>query len=152
MTTPVEPGLVTIFGGIEAIRTRVGNFRTALDLHKLTEDIPAPVEHELIEQLARSPVQLSDIVEGQAGPTISDPPRYLDPSSIVSRLQPYASALRAAVNNNDQMWMFWQRMVGRNKPIDTNDPEFPQAWQLLNSVLPPGEGDRIFNEVMAERF
>lgn len=77
-------------------------------------------------------------------------PRYVDPSAIVSRLAPYASNIKAACDGNAMVWYFWQRMVGRNKPIDTSDPEFPQAWTLLENVIGKDNATRILSEVMAE--
>ena len=77
-------------------------------------------------------------------------PRFIDPSAIVSRLQPFAAELKAFVDSDAQAWMFWQRMVGRNKPIDTADPEFPQAWALLQQVIGKTDADRIRAEILTE--
>lgn len=79
-------------------------------------------------------------------------PRYVDPSAIVSRLTPYAAAIKAAVESDPRLWMLWQRMVGRSKPIDMDDPEFPGAWQLLADVIGPAGADpaKLLAEIRAE--
>lgn len=78
------------------------------------------------------------------------PPRFIDPSAIVSRLTSFAPQVKAFVDSDPTAWMFWQRMIGRAKPIDTADPEFPQAWQLLAGVIGKADAERILAEVMLE--
>lgn len=46
--------LVVDFGGEAAMSERVAAFRAALDAHALTVDVPAPIEHPLIEGIARA--------------------------------------------------------------------------------------------------
>lgn len=76
--------------------------------------------------------------------------RFIDPASIVSRLPPYAAAVKAAVEGNAAVWMFWQRLVGRTSPIDMASPDFTAAWSLLEQVIGKPAADELLAAVRAE--
>ena len=67
-------------------------------------------------------------------------------------MQPkYAAVVKAAIEGDVQMWAFWQRLLGRQKPIDTDDPEFPFAWKLLEGVIGQPDAEALLIAVLAER-
>lgn len=57
------------FRGEAALRSRVNAFRAALAAHRLTVNVPKPVEHELVERLAHL-----DSFTVEAAPVVPAPP------------------------------------------------------------------------------
>ncbi len=50
----VDVEVIEIFGGAAALEARVAAFRAALAAHAQTENVAAPVEHDIVEHIARS--------------------------------------------------------------------------------------------------
>lgn len=135
--------IAALFGGAAALQARVDAFKAALVAHAHTVGVAAPTEDPFVEQIARSgdTIEVLPAPAPPPPPPPPAPPHLVDPGSIVKRLQPYAAALKAAIEGDAGMWMLWQRMSCRTQPIDMNDPEFPQAWAALGSIIGPMGGD-----------
>ncbi|MBR0643976.1 hypothetical protein [Plastoroseomonas hellenica] len=83
MTIQVSPDVVDAFGGTEALQARVDAFRAALVAHRSTIGQPAPVEHAVVDFLARSS---DDWQPGEPPPPPASPPEPLPatPSAFTS--------------------------------------------------------------------
>lgn len=62
---PVRIGEETLalYGGRAAFVARVEAFRDEIEVHRFTEHVPAPIEDELVAQVARSGVPVDEIEE-----------------------------------------------------------------------------------------
>lgn len=54
MSVLLPAAIIDAFGGGDALNTRITAFQAALEAHRLTEGVAAPVEDPLVESLARS--------------------------------------------------------------------------------------------------
>lgn len=50
----IDTSTIARYGGKDAMEARAAAFLAALEAHRFTVDVPAPVEDELIERIARS--------------------------------------------------------------------------------------------------
>lgn len=102
----INSTVVARYGGKEAMEARAAAFAAALNAHRLTVDVPAPVEDELIERIARAGESVEpfdpDDEPGEKGP------------SRIDELQAEIGKLRAALID---------KSVVTRAEIDAADPD-----------------------------
>lgn len=77
MPVRIAEETLALYGGLEAFVARVEAFRDEIEVHRFTENIPAPIEDELVAQVARAGVPAVEI-ECIVAPSVAEARRETD--------------------------------------------------------------------------
>lgn len=92
-TFPIPRELYDAFGG--GLESRVSAFAGALEAHKMTEGVPAPLEDPIVEHLARSGDTIQIVEPPTPVPPTPETPSEVTPDPLAKRrLAPLALRMR----------------------------------------------------------